>query len=54
MDFTNKHAVIKGGVNGIGACWLGAAKPGEKMESALPYVIALAFGKPAEPLHREL
>jgi hypothetical protein len=24
------------------------------MQSELPYVIALAFGKPAEPLHREL
>jgi len=40
--------------SGLGACWLGASKPEEKMESALPYVIAISFGKPAEPLHREL
>ena len=40
--------------NGIGACWLGAAKPGEKEVSALPHIICMGFGKPAEPLHREL
>jgi len=38
---------------GIGTCWLGAAKPGEKEASALPHVICIAFGKPAEPLYRE-
>jgi nitroreductase len=38
--------------NGIGACWLGATKPTEKESTSLPYVICLAFGKPAEPLHR--
>ena len=40
--------------SGLGACWLGASKPEEKMESTLPYVIAMSFGDPAEPLHREL
>lgn len=40
--------------SGLGACWLGVAKPEDKMASELPYVIALSFGKPAEPLHREL
>ena len=40
--------------SGIGACWLGAAKPGEREESALPFVICMSFGKPDEPLHREL
>ena len=40
--------------SGIGSCWLGAAKPEEKEESAMPHVISMAFGKPAEPLHREL
>lgn len=39
--------------NGIGACWLGVAKPTEKIASALPHVICMSFGKPAEPLHRE-
>ena len=40
--------------SGIGSCWLGAAKPEEREESALPFVICMAFGKPDEPLHREL
>ena len=39
---------------GLGACWLGAAKPEEKEASPLPYVICMALGKPAEPLHRKL
>ena len=39
---------------GLGACWLGAAKPEEKEETALPFMICMAFGKPDEPLHREL
>ena len=39
---------------GIGACWLGATKPAVQEESALPTVICMAFGTPAEPLHREL
>lgn len=38
---------------GIGTCWLGVAKPSEKEAPSLPYVICIAFGKPAEPLHRE-
>jgi len=40
--------------SGLGACWLGASKPEEKETSALPFVISMAFGKPAEPLHRDL
>ena len=39
---------------GLGSCWLGAAKPEAKEASPLPFVICMAFGKPAEPLHREL
>ena len=38
---------------GLGACWLGMAKPEEKEASSLPHVISMAFGKPAEPLHRD-
>jgi len=41
---------------GIGACWLGVAKPGKadvSEESLLPFVICMAFGKPAEPLYRD-
>ena len=40
--------------SGLGSCWLGASKPEEKEASALPFVICMSFGKPAEPLHREL
>ena len=40
--------------NGLGCCWLGAAKPQEKEAGALPFVICMSFGKPAEPLHRGL
>jgi len=39
---------------GVGACWLGVAKPQESEASALPHVICISFGKPAEPLHRTL
>jgi len=39
---------------GIGTCWLGASKPEEKEASALPHIICMAFGRPAEPLYREL
>ena len=39
---------------GLGSCWLGASKPNEKEASILPFVICIAFGKPAEPLHRSL
>ena len=38
--------------SGIGSCWLGASKPEEKETSALPHVICMSFGRPAEPLHR--
>jgi nitroreductase len=38
----------------IGSCWVGGSKPGEKESSELPFVICMAFGKPAEALHREL
>ncbi|MCL2841236.1 MAG: nitroreductase [Defluviitaleaceae bacterium] len=40
--------------SGIGTCWLGAAKPEEKEVSTLPHVICMSFGKPTEPLYREL
>src|SRR5690606_38406218 len=40
--------------NGLGSCWLGIAKPtkDESFFSGLKFVITLAFGKPAEKLHR--
>ena len=40
--------------SGLGACWLGMGKIEGKEEGAMPYVISMAFGKPAEPLHRDI
>ena len=40
--------------SGFGSCWLGMAKPEESGDNALPFVICIAFGTPAEPLFREL
>jgi len=39
---------------GLGSCWLGASKPVKDTTSALPGVICMAFGKPAEPLYRDI
>ncbi|MGI6628777.1 MAG: nitroreductase family protein [Bacillota bacterium] len=40
--------------NGLGSCWLGAARPVQatKEQSDLDFIIMLGFGKPAEPLYR--
>lgn len=40
--------------NGIGSCWRGLQGPAKstKKSSNLEFVIMLAFGKPAEPVHR--
>jgi len=40
--------------SGLGSCWLGMAKPEEMEAAILPFVICMSFGKPTEPLHREL
>ena len=40
--------------SGLGSCWLGMAKPEEREAGGLPFVICMAFGKPAEPLHRDI
>ncbi|MGV8906920.1 MAG: nitroreductase family protein [Acetobacterium sp.] len=39
---------------GLGSCWLGMAKPEEKMETDLEFVIILCFGKAMESSYREL
>ena len=39
---------------GLGSCWLGMAKPEKKEISELNNVLGMSFGKPAEPLYREL
>jgi len=40
--------------SGIGSCWRGFAKPVKKELGKLPFMIGMAFGKPAGPLYREL
>jgi len=40
--------------SGLGSCWLGLAKQVDNATSGLPHVISMAFGKPAQRLHREL
>jgi len=40
--------------SGLGSCWLGGARAESKEASALPFVICMSFGKPAEPLHRDI
>ena len=39
---------------GLGTCWLGVSKPEENGASALPPIICMSFGNPAEPLHRSI
>jgi len=39
---------------GLGGCWFGMAQPTEKPTDNMEFVIAYAFGKPAENLYREL
>ena len=41
--------------NGLGSCWLGVAKPIKDFtnDSKLKFIISLAFGRPAEQLHRK-
>lgn len=40
---------------GLGACFLGATKPGKELSSTMKYkyIISLAFGKSSEILHRD-
>ena len=53
IGFIGQQIDLQLSAMGIGTCWLGAAKPIEKEVSALPHVICMAFGSPAEPLYRE-
>ena len=39
---------------GLGSCWLGMAKPTERMNTKLEFVIVLAFGKTIGSPYREL
>ena len=39
---------------GLGACWLGVAKPEKKELDGMHCIITMSFGKPAQPLYRDL
>jgi len=39
--------------SGIGCCWQGGPKPVGKESGDKKFIIALAFGKPAEEVHRD-
>lgn len=39
--------------NGLGSCWLGFTRPKEPKLLKYPFQASLAFGIPAEPLHRD-
>ena len=54
IGFIGQQLDLALSANGIGTCWLGASKPIENEKTALPYVIAMSFGIPNEPLHRSL
>jgi nitroreductase len=54
IGFIGQQLDLYFSANGIGSCWLGLSKPGEDVETNLPYVIAMSFGKPVGSLHREL
>lgn len=52
--FIFQHVDLFLASKGLGSCWLGMARPPKKADGELDYVIAIAFGKPAESPHREL
>lgn len=53
IGFLGQQMDLYFSAHGLGACWLGLAKPleGDK-ENALPCLLCMAFGKPLEALHR--
>ena len=54
IGFIGQHLDLFLSSTGLGSCWLGVSKPEEKEASAEPFVICMSFGKPAEPLHRDV
>ena len=54
IGFIGQQADLFLSESGLGSCWLGLAKQADGRKSGLPHVISMAFGKPAEPLHRSL
>ena len=54
VGFIFQHVDLFLSSKGLGSCWLGMARPPEKTDGELDYVIALAFGKPIESPFREI
>ena len=54
IGFVGQQMDLYFSANGIGSCWLGMAKPPDKEKDGMPFAIGMAFGNPAEPLHRTL
>lgn len=52
--FVFQHVDLFLSRKGLGSCWLGMAKPAQKTEGHLDYVIAIAFGKPIESPFRDM
>ena len=53
IGFVGQQMDLFFSANGLGSCWLGASKPESVKPQSPPFVVCMAFGKPAEPLHRE-
>jgi len=54
IGFIGQQLDLYFSANGLGSCWVGMAKPESNPKDSLQYVICISFGKPAEPLHRNL
>jgi len=51
IGFIGQQLNLSFSERGIGSCWLGTSKPLENSEPSIPFVIAMAFGTAAEPVH---
>lgn len=54
IGFLGQQLDLYFSAHSIGACWVGMAKSELSTESKLPFAIAIAFGFPNEPLHRDI
>ena len=54
IGFIGQQADLFLSESGLGACWLGLAKQADGGGAGVPHAISMAFGKPAEPLYRDL
>lgn len=56
VGFTLQQMDLYLSANGIGCCWQGSPQPIKEVSesSDLEFIILLAFGRPNEPLHRDI